>query len=95
MKICASTYRSNMIIKVYVDWKTKLTTTEMYNNKNINFKIFEKIVNINIAETKRTYHNTFRNYENNMKQTWRVINDTPAKRNPKLFYLYLLNITIL
>ena len=40
---------------MYVDRKTK-STTEMYNNKKINFKTFEKIVNINIAETKRTYY---------------------------------------
>ena len=33
---------------MYVDWKTMSTTTEMYNNKKINFKIFEKIGNINI-----------------------------------------------
>ena len=68
---------------MYVDWKTK-KKTEMYNNKKINFKTFEKIVNINIAETKRTYyHKTFRNYKNNVKQTWRVINDTLDKRNQK------------
>ena len=30
---------------MHVDWKTKSTTTEMYNNKKINFKTFEKIVN--------------------------------------------------
>ena len=35
---------------MYVDWKTKSTTTEMYNNKKINVKIFEK--NINRAELK-------------------------------------------
>ena len=46
---------------MYVDWKTKSTTTVMYNNKKINFKTFEK--NKNIIETKRlNYHNTFRNY---------------------------------
>ena len=55
---------------MYVDWKTKSTTTEMYKNKKINFKTFEKIVNINIIDTKRSYyHNTFRNYKNNMKKT--------------------------
>ena len=44
---------------MYVDWRTKSTTTEMYNNKKINFKSFEKIININIIETKRSYyHNT-------------------------------------
>ena len=48
---------------MYVDWKTKSTTTEMHNIKKINFKTFEKVVNINIAETKRIYyHNTFQNY---------------------------------
>ena len=47
----------NKINYMYVDWKTKSTTTEMYNNKNINFK---KIVNINIIKTKRSYyHNIF------------------------------------
>ena len=39
---------------MYVEWKTKSTTIKLYNNKKINFKTFEKIVNINIAETKRT-----------------------------------------
>ena len=48
---------------------TTSTTTEMYNNKKNNFKSFEKIVNINIIGTKRSYyHNTFRNYKNNMKK---------------------------
>ena len=66
------------------DRKTKSTTTEMYNNKKINFKTFEKIVNINIIETKRSYyHNTFRNYKNNMKKTWRIINETLGKTNQK------------
>ena len=56
----------------------------MYNNKKINLKTFEKIVNINIAETKRTYYQ-FRNYKSNMKQIWRVINDTVGKRNQKIY----------
>ena len=56
----------------------------MYNNKTINFKTFEKIVNINIIETKRSYyHNTFQNYKNNMKKTWRIINETLGKTNQK------------
>ena len=51
-------------IDMYVDWKTKSTTSEMYNNKKIYLKTFEKIVNINIAETRRIYyHNTFQNYK--------------------------------
>ena len=46
---------------MWIGRKTKSTTAEMYTNKKINFKTFEKMVNI--AGTKRTYyHNTFRNY---------------------------------
>ena len=39
---------------MYVDWKRKSTTTEMYYNEKINFKTFEKIVNKSIIETKRS-----------------------------------------
>ena len=31
---------------MYVDWKTKSTKTEMYNNKKIYLKTLKKIVNI-------------------------------------------------
>ena len=31
---------------MYVDWKTKSIPNDIYNNKKINFKTFEKIVNI-------------------------------------------------
>ena len=69
---------------MYVDWKTKSTTTEMYNHKKINVKTVEKIVNINIIETKRSYYNnTFRNFKNNMKKIWRIINETLGERNQK------------
>ena len=69
---------------MYGDWKTKSTKPEMCNNKKINIKIFENVININIAETKRTYyHNTFRKYKNDMKKTWKVINKTLGKRNQK------------
>ena len=43
---------------MYVDWKTKSTTTEMYNNKKIYFKTFEKIVNKNIIESKISYYHS-------------------------------------
>ena len=29
------------------------------------------------------YHNTFRNYKNNMNKTWRIINETLGKTNQK------------
>ena len=69
---------------MYVIWKTKSTTTEMYNHTNIHFRTFEKIVYINIIETKRSfYHNTFLNYKNNVKKTLRIINGTLGKWNQK------------
>ena len=43
------------------------------------------MVDINIIETKRSYyHNTFRNYKNNMKNTWRIINKK-MKNNLTMF----------
>ena len=39
----------------YVDWKTKSTTSDMYNNKISTVKRWKKIANINIIETKRSY----------------------------------------
>ena len=44
---------------MYVDWKTKSTTTKMYNNKKINFKTFVKIVNIKIIETNNNNNNLY------------------------------------
>ena len=68
----------NKKIYVFVDCKNKSTTTEMYNNKKINFKTLETIFNIIIIET-----NTFRNYKINMKKTWILINETLCKRDQK------------
>ena len=63
---------------MYVDWKTKSTTTEKcIIIKRSTLKHFlTKIVNIyiNIIETKISY------YKNNMKKTWRIINETLGRR---------------
>ena len=37
---------------MYVDWKTKSTTTEMFNNKKINFKTLKNIVNKRLLKLK-------------------------------------------
>ena len=52
--------------------------------KRSTLKHLKKIVNISIIETKRSYyHNTFRNYKNNMKKSWRIINETLGRTNQK------------
>ena len=84
------TWMTNELLKrmnrknyIYIDWKTKSTTTEMYKNKRSTLKHL-KTVNINIIETKISYYyNTVRNYKNNMKKTWRIINETLGERNLK------------
>ena len=66
---------------MYVNWKSKSATVEIYNAKKINFKTYEKIVEINIQEAKQKYYNyTFNNYKNNMKKTWKTINETLGKK---------------
>ena len=65
---------------MYVEWKSKSTTIEMFNTNKVNFKTFERIVENNKEEAKKNYyHKTFNNYKNNMKKTWRTINETLGK----------------
>ena len=62
---------------MYVDWKRNSTTVQIYHIKKSNFKTFERIVNQNIEAAKKKYYfNTFRTHKNNMKNTWKTINDT-------------------
>ena len=69
---------------IYVRLYSRICSTEMYDNKEINLQTFEKIVIINLIETKGSYyHNTFQNYKTNMKKPWRIINETLCKRNQK------------
>ena len=55
---------------LYVDWKKNSKTLDIYNEKKTLWA-FDKIVNTQIEETKRTYYyyNTFRNYKFSMKKT--------------------------
>jgi len=69
---------------MYVDWKTNSRSIDIYNNKKINFKTYERIVDRNIIETKKLYyHNTFQNIKNSMKKTWKTINETLGKGHNK------------
>ena len=65
---------------MYVDWKSNSTTDEVYNMKKTNFKTFERIVKINIETAKRKYYfEIFRKYKNDMKNTWKTINETLSR----------------
>ena len=61
---------------MYRDWKSTSNITE-FMIKKINFKTFEKIVNLQIVETKnKYYYDTFTNQKGDMKKTWCTINNT-------------------
>ena len=71
----------NLKNDMYVNWKSQSATVEIYNSRKINFKTYERIVNKNIdLAKKKYYHDTFYSYKNNMKKTWKTINDTLGKR---------------
>ena len=62
---------------LYVDWKKSSNDIDSYNIKKSNFKAFERIVTRNINEAKRSYyHETFKHFQNDIKNTWKTINDT-------------------
>ncbi len=62
---------------MYIDWKTNSRSIDDYNNKKINFKTFDKIVDEQKEDVKhKFYHATFNNYKTNMKKTWQTINET-------------------
>ena len=50
--------------------------------KKINFKTFERIVKENIKEAKRDYYfKTFTAHKNDLRKTWRTIDDTLNKKS--------------
>ena len=60
----------------YRDWKSTNNDFE-YELKKINFKTLERIVKENIKVAKREYYfKTFTAQKNDMRKTWRTINDT-------------------
>ena len=49
---------------MYVDWKYKSKSVDIYNTRKTNFKTYERIVNKNIQEAKRVYYfNSFKNFK--------------------------------
>ena len=60
----------------YRDWKSTNNDIE-YEIKKVNFKTLEKIVTEDIKVAKRDYYfKTFTAYKNNLKKTWKTIDET-------------------
>ena len=54
---------------MYVDWKYKSKSVDIYNTRKTNFKTYERIVNKNIQEAKIVYYfNSFENFQTNIKK---------------------------
>ena len=67
----------------YRDWKSTNNDIE-YETKKINFKTFERIAKENIKEAKRDYYfKTFTAHKNDLRKTWRTIDDTLNKKSNK------------
>ena len=67
----------------YRDWKSTNNNDE-YEVKKINFKTFEKIVKDNIRAAKLEYYfKTFTSQKNDMKKTWKTIDETLNRRKNK------------
>ena len=72
---------------MYVDWKYKSKSVDIYNTRKTNFKTYERIVNINIQEAKRVYYfNSFKIFKTNIKKAWKTINDTLGREKKNLIY---------
>ena len=68
---------------MYRDWKSTNNDVE-YEVKKVNFKTFEKIVKDNIRAAKREYYfKTFTSQKNDIKKTWKTIDETLNRRKNK------------
>ena len=69
--------------KMYVTWKTTSVDHINYEQIKQRFKSYEKIVKKDIKEAKQRYFDQiFTAYKNDMKKTWKTINET-LNRNKK------------
>ena len=61
---------------MYREWKST-SNNEEYETKKINFKTFDKIVTEEIKNAKHQYYfDTFTSHKNNIKKTWKTIDET-------------------
>ena len=72
---------------MYREWKSS-TDINQYNGRGINFQTYEKIIKKNIENAKHIfYHNVFKSYKTDMKNTWSMINETLNRIKTKMIYL--------
>ena len=61
---------------MYRNWKSTVNDEE-YENKKVNFKTYDRIVSDGMQNAKHQYYfNTFISQKNNMKKTWKTIDET-------------------
>ena len=68
---------------MYQNWKSTINNEE-YENKKVNFKTYDRIVSDGIQNAKHQYYfNTFVFHKNDMKKTWKTIDETLNRGNNK------------
>ena len=79
---------------MYPNWKSTINNEE-YDNKKVNFKTYDRIVSDGIQNAKHQYYvNTFVSHKNDMKKTWKTIDETLNRGKIKLIFLVNLSWTI-
>ena len=68
---------------MYRNWKSTIYNEE-YENKKVNLKTYDRIVSDGIQNAKHQYYfNTFVSHKNDMKKTWKTIDETLNRGNNK------------
>ena len=84
--------------KMYVTWKTTSVDHINYEQIKQRFKSYEKIVKKDIKEAKQRYFDQiFTAYKNDMKKTWKTINETlnRNKKNSNVASIFYHNVNVL
>ena len=73
---------NNLLVRInrkndmYREWKST-NNNEEYEIKKINFKTFDNIITEEIKNAKHQYYfDTFTSHKNNIKKTWKTIDET-------------------
>ena len=76
--------------KLYIKLKKTKMTNPFYNSRYNELREYNRILRNNINSAKKMFYDCeFRKYRDNMKQTWRVINDILGQKNKSKFFLTL------